>query len=61
MKTDKTVAINLVPSRPYDVTASYLTYLPGDKKPAISQTMFSDAFCEAKVLYFDWNFNEVCS
>ena len=32
-----------------------------DKMAAISQTVFSDAFSWMKSLYFDKNFNEVCS
>ena len=40
---------------------SWFTHFPLDKMAAISQTIFSDAFLEWKVLYFDYTFTEVCS
>ena len=42
------------------IAGPLLTQLPLDKMAAISQTIFSDAFCEWKVLYFDFIFSEVC-
>ena len=36
-----------------------LTHLPLDKMATISQTIYSDAFHEWKILYFDQNFTEV--
>ena len=50
---------------PLDIIHSLAYWLinsfPLDKMANISQAIFSDAFCEWKVLYFDWNFTEVCS
>ena len=39
----------------YAMAASckHLTHLPLDKMAAFFQIIFSDAFCESKMLYFD--------